>query len=228
MNNKNYYETLEVDKTATQDEIKKSYRELCKRYHPDKHNGDKEAEEKFKKITEAYNVLSDVKKRENYDNPESNSFYSNFNMSERFLYGDNVVIKIELTLNQIYNGTVKTQKYKRKTKCDTCNGLGGSDVKMCGVCNGNGVEIRTIQTPIGYIRQSVTCRGCNGTGETYITECNTCKGSGIKLQEETIELNIPVGVEEGMSFLMEGKGDYIKGGQHGDLHIIITEVWLLL
>lgn len=236
MNKKDYYEVLGVKRDANANEIKKAYRTLAKEYHPDR-GGD---ENIFKEVSEAYEVLSDTEKKQNYDQfghegpqQQRNPFggfggFGGFNFNgfqqpaERF--GDNMSLNVKLTLEEIYTGVKKTYKYSRNGSCDSCGGHGGTDIDNCGSCNGSGVITRVLQTPIGMMQQSMPCPTCSGLGTTYKVQCGQCSGSGTKTIEEKIDVDIPTGVQQGMTFVMKGKGHAIKSGKSGDLLINVYEL----
>lgn len=241
MSKRDYYEVLGVDKNATPEEIKKAYRKLAKESHPDKNPDDKEAEEKFKLGAEAYEVLNDADKRAKYDRYGHNeSEYGNHvNMDDIFSrfgdifgrnmqpverVGQNMNLILKLTLNEIFTGVTKKYKYNRTDSCETCNGHGGTDVNSCPVCKGSGNVTRVIQTNMGMMRQTSPCQVCDGTGSTFTTQCPDCKGDGLKTIEEIIELQVPSGVIDGMTFIMGGKGHGIKSGRAGDLLIRVQEL----
>jgi molecular chaperone DnaJ len=229
----NYYDVLGVTKDATQDDIKKAYRKLSKIHHPDKNDGNKESEDKFKDISEAYEVLSDETKRKQYDRfgsdfkqKESNhSRYEDFfrQQKRQVFYGQHIKLDVKLTLEEILTGLNKTINYKRNIPCNECDSKGGSDMINCYSCNGTGYMIKTYQTMLGAVHETLTCPSCNGSGETYSTQCKTCKGNGVNLEIETIEITIPHGVKHGNGYEMMGKGHGIKNGLPGNLHIIISE-----
>lgn len=237
MNKKDYYEVLGLKKGASASEIKKAFRTLAKELHPDK-GGDENA---FKEVNEAYEVLSDTEKKQKYDrfghegqqNQQRNPFggfggfggfdFNGFQQSpERF--GDNMTLNIKLTLEEIFTGVKKTYKYSRNDSCDSCGGHGGTDIDNCGPCNGSGVITRVLQTPIGMMQQSMPCPTCSGLGTTYKVQCGKCSGSGTKTIEEKIDVDIPSGVQQGMTFVMKGKGHAIKSGKCGDLLINVQEL----
>jgi len=234
MSKRDYYDVLGVSKTASANDIKKAYRKLAKEYHPDK-GGD---EQKFKEISEAYETLSDDQKRSNYDrfghdagnrdgNPFSgfrNPFGGGFSMEPEVKVGQDMSLIIKLTLEETFNGVNKTYNYTRKTKCQPCSGKGGEGSVSCTACGGSGRTISVIRTPMGMIQQIITCQVCQGDGETYKTQCQTCKGEGVVNTKETIEVNVPAGVIDGMSFVMQGKGHGVKNGVEGDLIIKIQEL----
>lgn len=228
---KDYYEILGVSKEATNDEIKKAYRSLAKQYHPDKNAGDEEAEAKFKEINEAHEVLSDPNKRKQYDTYGHNKYgrvddFSNMFRNRRrpIRKGENLNLNIKLSLEEIYTGVKKKFKYKNTEKCDSCDGLGGSDIVQCPTCHGRGKVITQINTPIGVMQNITNCGTCDGIGSTYNVSCKSCNGKGVKDIEKEIEIDIPVGVEDSMTFVMEGNGRAIRGGVNGDLMVTIFEL----
>lgn len=240
---KNYYEILGVKKDASQDEIKKAYRKLALEHHPDK-GGD---EEKFKEAAEAYETLSDENRRRDYDRfgtGGSQRFQGHgFNMEDIFSQfgdifgggfdqyyrrgprkGQDLRVQVKMTLEEIISGSTKKIRYRRNDKCPTCDGSGGTDIRNCSSCNGVGQRTMVQQTPFGRIQQSVPCNACNATGKEILNKCKTCNGDGVKSKEETVEINIPAGVSDGMNLTMSGHGNYIRDGVSGDLNILISEI----
>lgn len=249
---KDYYNILGIDKNSSKEDIKKAYRKMAMKYHPDKNQGDKEAESKFKEAAEAYEVLSDDNKKSNYDrygsaDPSGNSFNSGFgyDMNDIFsqfgdIFGDafgkrygnqkrtsrgsDLRIKVSLTIEDILKGVNKKIKYKRQTKCEPCNGNGGTDVRDCLSCRGTGRRQVIQNTPFGQIRQETHCPDCSGTGKQIKNKCNTCHGDGTTLKEEVVDIDIPAGVSNGIQLSMKGYGNHIRDGVPGDLIIIIDEI----
>lgn len=247
---KDYYKILDVDKNASADEIKKAYRKMALKYHPDK-NKDKEAEEKFKEAAEAYEVLSDNDKRSQYDrfgsdgfkmggggNPFSGFGYSMDDIFSNFgdIFGDafgrrynrtkkgsDLRIKVTLDIDEILKGTNKKIKYKRQCSCESCNGKGGEGVTKCNTCGGTGKRVIVQTSPFGQIRQETYCSDCQGNGEKIKNSCNVCSGSGTISKEEVIDVDIPAGVSAGMQMNMKGYGNHIRNGEPGDLQIIMDE-----
>lgn len=231
MNKKDFYEVLGLKKGATPAEIKKAYRQKAKEYHPDK-GGDNE--ELFKEVAEAYEVLGDADKKAKYDKfghggqrqhpfgGYADDVWGTHVPQKR--YGEDIRLVIKLTLEEIYTGVIKKYSYNRSVSCEPCHGHGGIDLESCPVCGGSGVEHIVLNTPIGFMRQSMTCATCSGSGETYTIQCEVCKGHGISTVNETVEVEIPAGVQEGMVFMMEGKGQAIKGGDAGSLQVRIIEL----
>ena len=234
------YNILGVNRDASPDEIKKAYRSLSKVHHPDK-GGD---EEMFKKISHAYDILSDSNKKANYDQfgdsngQQGNPFGGGFNANDIFSQffggnqqqnnfrqqkGSDLRVNISLTLEEIYSGVKKTFTYKRNCQCDECKGVGGTEQQTCDQCNGHGVVNNIQRTPFGTFQSTSTCSKCQGSGKIVKNTCKKCSGSGINQKDETIEIDIPKGISDSEMMSMRGKGQYIKNGVHGDLIIIITE-----
>jgi len=249
---KDYYKILGVEKDATPDEIKKAYRKMAMKYHPDKNDGSVDSESKFKEAAEAYDVLSTPDKKSNYDrfgsangggNPFGGGFgnmediFSNFGdifggaFNQRYnngaqkpqSRGSNLRIKVTLNIDEILKGTSKKLKYKRQDKCSTCSGKGGTDVRNCIPCNGTGQRTVVQNTPFGQIRQATSCPDCAGSGQHVHNKCNDCKGDGTIVKDQTVDVEIPAGVSNGMQLSMTGFGNHVRNGQPGDLHIIVEE-----
>lgn len=264
MAKRDYYEVLGVQKNADQATIKKAYRKLAIKYHPDKNPGDKAAEEKFKEAAEAYEILSDADKRAKYDRyghaavsgnagagfsggmtmedifqqfgdifGEGGSPFESFftggrsRSRPRGQRGSNLRIKVNLSLEEIASGVTKKIKVRKQLACDQCGGSGAKDrnsVGSCPTCRGAGVVRQVKSTFLGQMQTTVTCPTCNGSGQVVTANCSKCKGDGRMYGEETIEIEIPAGVEEGMQLSLRGKGNAgMKGGPPGDLLINIEE-----
>jgi len=237
----NYYEILEVPKTATQDEIKKSYRSLAKKFHPDVNPNNPEAEAKFKAVSEAYEILSDEQKRRDYDNPPQRGFqgfgghpnmedifrqygFNTGNVRHQRRQGQSMALKIPLTFEEIFSGVTKTFKYHRNCTCTICKGSGALKENTCSNCNGSGQKIETFQHGTHLFRQQTTCEVCLGEGKVIIEKCVECNGHGVKSKEETINVDIPKGISKSHEFRLEGKGHAIKNGDSGDVIIRIEEI----
>ncbi|MEL6391219.1 MAG: molecular chaperone DnaJ [Bacteroidota bacterium] len=264
MAKRDYYEVLGVSKGATDNELKKAYRKLAMKYHPDRNPDNKEAEEKFKEAAEAYEVLSDADKRARYDrlghagvDPNAGfgggggmtmedimsqfgdifgegggpfgSFFSGggSRRQARGERGSNLRIKVPLTLEEIAKGVTKKIKVKRQVSCDQCGGSGAKDsgsVTTCRTCNGAGVVRQVRSTFLGQMATTTTCPTCSGSGKQITANCTKCKGQGRNYQEDTLEVDIPAGMEEGIQLSMRGKGNAGKqGGPAGDLLINVEE-----
>ena len=265
MSKRDYYEILGVSKSATADEIKKSYRKVAMQYHPDRNPGDKPAEEKFKEAAEAYEVLSDSDKRAQYDrfghkgvsgngrgggsasNMEDifsqfgdifgddvfGSFFGGGNQRSRGgqrsrgVRGSNLRVKLKLTYEEIAKGVTKQIKVKKHVGCHTCGGSGAKDKnssQTCGTCGGSGQVRKVTNTFLGQMQTVATCPTCNGEGSVITAKCNNCKGEGRVYGEETVSIDIPAGVQEGLQLSVGGKGNAgERGGTPGDLIILIEE-----
>ena len=251
---KNYYDILGIDKNASDSDIRKAFKKLTIKWHPDKwanksEKEQKEAEEKFKEINEAYQVLSDPQKKSNYDQfgdingPQGfdaggfgfNPFdiFRNMRGGGGFGFNDyprgpepgkTLQYNLSLTIEEIFNGCAKTINCKRKLRCKTCNGEGGTGVKVCSHCNGTGMITETKRNGFTIMQSSHPCQYCGGTGKTVEHVCRDCHGSGFKEITETLKVNVPPGKLEGttLNFPNMGWESKHKNGENGDLHIIIT------
>ncbi len=244
-NYKDYYAILGVPRNATQEEIKRAYRRLALKYHPDRNPGNKEAEEKFKEISEAYEVLSDPEKRAIYDSQgyaglRSHGFRGFEDISDIFsafsdlfeeFFGfspreeqrkrDGADISTEVWLNfeDLFTGKEIKLTYSRHEACPTCGGAGydkGKGTKTCSVCGGKG-RVTYVE---GFFRLSYTCPDCRGRGFEYVEICPTCRGKGLILAERELKVEIPPGVEDGIIFRVPGEGEAgLHGGRPGDLYL---------
>lgn len=239
---KDYYNILEVDKNSSPDEIKKAYRKMSKRYHPDI-NKESDAESKFKEINEAYDVLSNSEKKSNYDrfgDPNGGGSFGGFGGfdindifgdifgggrgQQRQRRGKDLRVKVSLNINDIINGAKKKIKYNRHSVCTPCNGEGGSDAKTCVSCDGSGQRMTIQNSILGQIRTMSECVDCSGKGKVVTNKCSSCKGNGTTLKDEIIEVDIPAGVSNGMQLTMSGYGHEISNGISGDLNILVDEI----
>jgi molecular chaperone DnaJ len=261
MAKRDYYEILGISKTASADEIKQSYRRLAKQYHPDMNPNDrKNAEEKFKELSEAYEVLIDPKKKELYDqygqegvsqrfwpggydprqhssniddifrdDPFLSEFITDFFGSNVFSnrrrpthpreqHGNDIYIKLRLTLEEVAEGTTKEIKFSRYERCETCSGAGGSGTATCPECRGNGKNIHSL----GFIQIASICPSCQGTGKIIKIQCVKCSGEGRVRIERTLKVAIPAGVQTGNYIPLRGEGHYGPGGR-GNVIIEVEE-----
>jgi molecular chaperone DnaJ len=245
---RDYYETLGVSKSASKEEIKKAYKQLAKKYHPDL-NKDAGAADKFKEINEAAAVLADDKKREQYDNMGHSAFeqrgrqaggqeydftQGGFDFDDIFDFftgggsrrthrGDDLRYDIELTLEEAAFGTKQRINVPKHVVCDECSGKGGKDVQTCTTCRGQGVVRQARQTPFGVFQTSGPCRACGGTGNLVKNVCRKCDGDGVVQASKTIEVSIPAGVDDGTRLRVSGEGNAgPQGSQAGDLYLFIS------
>ena len=261
MSKRDYYEILGVSKSADADEIKKAYRKMALKYHPDKNPGDKAAEEKFKEAAEAYEVLSNPEKRKRYDQYghagvggaasggggfggggfSMDDIFSQFGDifggafggggsrgGRRVTKGTNLRIKVKMTLEEIAKGAEKKIKVNKFVSCRTCNGSGAKSaqgLKTCNTCRGTGHVTKITSTFLGQMQTTAVCPTCHGEGQTITDKCTVCHGDGIVRDEETMSLNLPAGVEDGMQMSVPGKGNAApRGGVPGDLIVAIEEI----
>jgi molecular chaperone DnaJ len=262
---KDFYEVLGVSRNATADEIKKAYRKIALKYHPDRNQGNKEAEEKFKEAAVAYEVLSDPEKRKRYDqfghagvDGQTAGHYESaedifrhfgdifggggFDPFETFFGGSrtsgsrtvsrgrkgaNLRIKVKLSLKDVAYGVQKNLKVKKHLTCHSCGGSGAKDASSwgkCTHCNGTGVVRKVTNTILGQMQTTSTCPVCHGNGEVITKKCGTCNGLGTVYGEESIQIDIPPGLQDGMQLSISAKGNAGEnGGPPGDL-IVQVEV----
>ena len=249
---RDFYEILGVSKSASADEIKKAYRKVAMQYHPDRNPGDKEAEEKFKEAASAYEILSDADKKAKYDRyghaafgpgTGGGGYGGGMNTDDIFsqfgdIFGDDMFSNFfggggggrsrgGASRARGQRGSNLRMKVKKHVSCTTCSGSGAKDkgsVQTCTTCNGSGQVRRVSNTFLGQMQTVTTCPTCNGEGTTVTAKCTSCKGEGRVYGEETISIDIPAGVHEGMQLSMNGKGNAgERGGANGDLIIQIEE-----
>ena len=253
MSKRDYYEILGVNKSANEKEIKKAYRKLAIKYHPDKNPGDKSAEEKFKEAAEAYDVLSTPEKKQRYDQfghagmggagrsgfggggMNMDDIFSQFgdifggggfggfggfgggSQRGRVVKGSNLRIKINLNLKDVVKGVDKKIKVRKLVLAD------GVSFSSCTNCNGTGQVTRISNTILGQMQTSTTCPACNGTGKKIDKKPSEADQNGMIQKEETVEISIPAGVEDGMQLKVSGKGNAAPGnGINGDLLVVIS------
>jgi DnaJ family protein A protein 1 len=244
-----YYDLLGVKPNATPDELKKSYRKMALKFHPDK-NPDEESAEKFKLISQAYEVLSDVKKREIYDKGGeqalkeggmSDGGHNPMDIFEMFFgggggggrrrkenKGKDVIHQMGVTLEDLYNGSVRKLALQKNVICEKCGGKGGKEgaVQKCGTCRGSGSQVILNQLGAGMYQQIHTsCRDCDGQGEKINAKdmCKTCQGRKIVHERKILEVHIDKGMEDGQKISFYGEGDQSPGLEPGDIVIILEE-----
>ena len=230
---KDYYQILGVSRDASQDEIKKAYRKLSKQYHPDVNP---DGADKFKEIGEAYGVLSDEDKKQQYDNPNPfgggggsmEDFFNMFNQQSqqqqrRRPQAPDKIINININPVESYIGVEKELSYQIRTSCETCNGNGG-DREVCGTCQGHGRVSQKFGS--GMFAQVVEsdCPQCRGEGYRIINPCHTCGGQKTKPSFTNVRVNIPKNVDSGDFLRLQGKGDFYPGRGIGDLILKVSMV----
>jgi molecular chaperone DnaJ len=241
---RDYYDILGLQKGASEEDIKRAYRKLAKKYHPDV-NKDEDAEDKFREASEANEVLSDPEKRRLYDqyghdweNAGQMGNFGGFSSAyEHFKHqfeqeakrGGNVHVKVGLTLEECYNGCEKEVPYSVKKTCGSCGGNGskdGTSHHTCAGCGGTGKKVEVIRSGNHILQRMTPCTNCQGIGRIIVEDCPTCLRSGMETESEVAILTFPRGVEHGQSLSAQGKGHYSKapGAGRGDAVFIIEEL----
>ena len=246
-----HYGTLGVSPEATQDEIKRAYRKLAREHHPDANQGDRGAEERFKEIVAAYEVLSDPEKRARYDRfgdegVGAAGFSDIGGIGDLFASffggmggvggvgaqrqrgtgrGQDLLAEVEITLEEAAAGVDREITVSTMTECSDCDGTGaapGTTPSSCADCGGTGEQRQVRRTLFGDVMTAATCRRCRGTGEVITDPCPTCNGAGRVEAEEELTLPIPAGIEDGAQLRVSGRGAAgARGGRAGDLFVVI-------
>lgn len=249
MSKRDYYEVLGLTKSATKDEIRRAYRKLSKKYHPDLNKAD-DAEEKFKEVTEAYEVLSDETKKANYDqfgHAGPNQGFGGggfsgdgFGFEDIFSTffgggarqrdpnaprkGNDLQYTMTIDFMDAVFGKETEIEIPKEETCGTCHGSGakkGTSPVTCTHCNGSGEISVTQDTPFGRMVNRTTCRHCGGTGKIIPEKCETCHGEGTVKKVTKIKVTIPEGVDDGQQLRVTGQGEPgVNGGPTGDLYIV--------
>lgn len=249
---RDYYEILGVVKTSDGDEVKRAYRRMAMKYHPDRADGDKvEAEAKFKECAEAYEVLSDEPKRKRYDqyghqgvqgqhdfqHMDVTDIFSMFNdifggsaggqsrgARQTTARGFDLETQVELTLNEIASGVEKTIEFEKQDLCETCRGSGAKPGSPPVVCVQCGGQGRVAQQGFGGMFRMVTaCPNCRGKGSVVREQCLACGGGGRQMRKRVVTVKIPAGVHEGQAVRITGEGEPgDNGAPPGDLHCYIA------
>jgi molecular chaperone DnaJ len=252
MSGEDYYSVLGIGRNADQNEIKKAYRKLAMENHPDRNPGDNQAEERFKRISEAYAILSDPQKRAEYDRYGKagargagggfggfsgdpfdifrevfgGGFGDIFGMGQRRgakRRGADLQLRLQLSLEEIAEGVKKKIKLKKQVNCDTCAGTGKSPGTSKVTCPVCHGQGEVAHRQ-GFFTVTQTCQRCNGEGEIIDKPCPTCHGDGRVRGESFIEIEVPAGIAEGQYLTVRGEGNVgPRGGPQGDVIIIIEE-----
>jgi len=245
---RDFYDILGIDRDATPEQVKKAYRKLAHQYHPDKNQGNKEAEERFKEVSEAYETLSQPDKRAAYDRfghagvGRAAEGFSDFadvgfgglfdDLFEGFFgttgrrrgagqRGADLRYNLTISLEEAARGLEKEVRIPRMEACGTCGGSGakpGSRPRTCGVCRGTG-QVRFSR---GFLSVSQPCQQCRGEGTVLEDPCRSCHGQGRVKVERGLSVKIPPGVETGTRLRVSGEGEAgVRGGGRGDLYVVI-------
>jgi len=245
-----FYDRLGVPPDAKVDEIKKAYRKLAVKYHPDKNPGNTEAAEKFKEISEAYECISDEKKRETYDRfgkegmdrggmhsaedifssffggPFSN-FFGGGRQGPR--KGDDIVHELTVSLEDLYKGKTTKLAVTRNVICTTCSGSGtksGVSAGKCKGCDGRGIKLIVRQLGPGMIQQmQTTCPDCGGKGESIkeADKCANCQGKKVVKEKKVLQVHIETGMKHGQKVTYGGEADEAPGLEPGDVVFVVVE-----
>ncbi len=246
---RDYYEVLGVERAAGESDIKQAYRKLARKYHPDVNPGNKEAEDKFKEATEAYDVLSDPDKKARFDQfghagmdpNQAGGGFGDFGGGFGDIFdaffggggqrrngparGSDLRYDMTITFEEAAFGAEKEIQIPRHETCTDCQGSGaaaGTHPTTCTQCQGTG-QVKVVQrTPFGQIQTARTCPGCQGEGKKISSPCKTCAGQGKVRRVKNLKINIPAGAEEALQLRSTGDGEAgAKGGPSGDLYIVI-------
>lgn len=246
-NKRDYYDILGVNKNQSSAEIKKAYRTLAMKYHPDRNHAP-DAEAKFKEIQEAYSILGDDDKRATFDqygfeSPMFEGFQGGgfsgfgdiFDMffggsggrgrgrrpRRRQQYGEDIERRVNISLKDVLKGIKKEILFERYIPCSSCDGTGGTSI-TCDKCHGNGQVEQVTQSLFGRVMQVTTCPKCRGEGKMITNKCSECNGKKVVPETKTISPNIPAGVETGQMLKLQGMGHIpSKNAVPGDLLIVI-------
>jgi molecular chaperone DnaJ len=251
MAKQDYYDVLGINKTASPEEIKSAYRKLAVKYHPDKNPGNKSAEDKFKEASEAYGILSDKNKKENYDNFGHAAFengggrqaggFSGADFSDIFedFFGDfgggrssrnrssgnrgsDLRYDLSISLEEAYAGKKQNIQFSTSEKCNTCKGNGSKPGYSADKCTYCGGNGK-VRSNQGFFTVQQACPQCAGSGEEITNPCTDCGGQGNKETSKKISVTIPKGVDDGTKIRLAGKGEAGKrGGSTGDLYLFIN------
>ena len=227
-----------MQRNASSEEIKKAYRKLARELHPDV-NPSEQAQEKFKSVTHAYEVLGDEQSRRSYDSGGSEAGFGFGDIFETFFggggsrgprsraeRGQDALLRVELSFEEAVFGVEKSIPVDTAVLCETCNGScakPGTSKKVCDICRGAGQVQTQVRSLLGSVITSSPCGSCRGYGHIIPEPCLTCRGQGRVRARRDIELKIPAGVEDGLRLQLAGSGEVgFGGGPSGDLYVDIS------
>ncbi|MDE0133158.1 MAG: molecular chaperone DnaJ [bacterium] len=239
---KDYYRILGVERDADAGDIKRAFRRLARETHPDANPGDLQAEERFREVAEAYEVLSDPDRRRSYDRGEQidvSGLFSDFDDLLRSVFGgsgmfggagvarssrgQDVLVRIGLSLEEAAFGAETQVEFEAEGVCSTCGGDGaaaGAEILSCRGCGGAGVVRATRQSFFGSMMTTTTCPRCRGRGQEVTRACRRCSGSGVYSQVHSLKVEIPAGVSDGNRLRLRGRGAAAPlDGMAGDLYV---------
>ncbi|MDP6832031.1 MAG: molecular chaperone DnaJ [Alphaproteobacteria bacterium] len=250
MAEQDFYELLGVDRQASQNDLKKAYRKLAMKYHPDRNQGDAEAEAKFKEVSEAYDILSDEEKRDAYDRfghaafqgGGGGGFEGGFGSSFADVFDDlfgefmgggrqqrggnnrgaDLRYNMDITLEEAFNGKTSKITIPTTSVCDGCEGTGAEAGSQPSTC-ATCQGHGKVRAQSGFFTIERTCPNCGGVGRVISNPCKSCSGAGRVEKDKTLSVNIPKGVEDGTRIRLSGEGEAgLRGGPPGDLYIFLS------
>lgn len=233
-----HYEVLGISRNASSEEIKKAYRKLARELHPDV-NDSQDAQERFKLVTHAYEVLGDDQARRRYDMGGDGQSFGFGDIFETFFggggqrgprsraeRGQDALLRVELNFDEAIFGVEKSIPVDTAVLCDTCNGScakPGTSPRLCDICQGSGQVQTQVRSLLGAMVTSSPCGSCRGYGHVIPEPCLDCRGQGRVRARRDIELKIPAGVEDGIRLQLAGSGEVgFGGGPSGDLYVDIS------
>ncbi|OWZ16046.1 Chaperone DnaJ [Phytophthora megakarya] len=240
---KDYYEVLGVSRDASSAEIKRAFRKLSLKHHPDKNPGDESAAQKFAEVASAYDVLSDEEKKSKYDrygeeglnNAGGGGGHDPFDIFSQFFgggrkrrdsepsRGPDVVMPLRVSLADLYNGKSLQFSIRRETMCHHCHGKGAAheeDIHTCTECGGHGVKMSTRRVGPGFIQQfQTTCEKCHGKGKIYTSTCPVCGGRKVEMSDLNFDVDLDKGTPDGFEVELENYADEIPGQPAGHVRL---------
>jgi molecular chaperone DnaJ len=248
---RDYYEVLSVERSASGEEIKRSYRKMAMKYHPDRNPGNAEAEVRFKECAEAYEVLSDPEKRQRYDQyghaglrGAAGHDFSHMNVQDIFSMfedifggsfsgarggrrrggaarGYDLETQVIITLEEVLTGSEQDVEFTRQDLCENCKGTGGKPGTQPVTCVTCG-GVGQVRQGAGFFQMVTTCPHCGGAGKRYAEHCGTCKGKGRQPLKRELSVKVPAGIRDGQAIRVAGEGEPgVGGGPRGDLHVVV-------
>ena len=246
---RDYYEVLSIGRDSSPEDVKRSYRKMAMKYHPDRNRNDAQAEAKFKEAAEAYEVLSDPDRRSRYDqfghagiNGTGTHDFSHMGIDDIFsMFGDllgggrggrrrrrgaDLQTRVDISLEEAADGCERTITFQRDDLCDTCGGSGaasGSKKQSCPTCGGYGQVEQAGGLGAIFGRVITSCPSCGGKGSVVSTPCRSCRGGGRSVKERIVSVEIPAGIHDGQAIRVRGEGEPGEDGStRGDLHCYVS------